>query len=63
MDYLLYKINNIISSLKLGVSLIILNCIYLSFLQIYAAFYFNYINYSGLLIFRCHNVAANELHL
>ena len=44
---------------KLGVSFATLNYIYLSFMQIHAAFYFNYINYSGLLIFRCQNVATS----
>lgn len=44
--------------LKLGVSFVVLNYIYLSFMQIHAVFYFNYINYSGLLIFCCQNVAT-----
>lgn len=42
---------------KLGVFFAILNCIYLSFIQIHVVFYFNYIIYSSLLIFRCQNVA------
>lgn len=42
----------------LGVSFAIINYICLSFMQIHATFYFNYINYSGLLIFCCQNVAA-----
>ena len=46
---------------KLGVSFVVLNYICLSFMQIHAAFYFNYINYSGLLIFRCQNVATHLL--
>ena len=45
------KYVNPISSLELGVSFVIINCIYLSFMQIHAYFYFNYIIYSGLLIF------------
>ena len=43
---------------KLGVSFATLNYICLSFMRIHAAFYFNYINYSGLLIFCCQNVAT-----
>ena len=43
---------------ELGVSFAIINYICLSFMQIHATFYFNYINYSGLLIFCCQNVAA-----
>ncbi len=55
-------------SLELGVSFVILNCIYLSFMQIHACFYINYIIYYGLLIFCCQNVAAftylyNENHI
>ena len=46
---------------ELGVSFVILNYIYLSFMQIHAAFYFNYINYSGLLIFCCQNVATDMI--
>ena len=45
--------------LKLGVFFVIINYIYLSFVQIHAILYFNYINYSGLLIFCCQNVATN----
>ena len=40
-----------------GVFFVVLNYIYLSFMQIHTIFYFNYINYSGLLIFCCQNVA------
>ena len=47
-----------ISSLELGVFFVVLNCIYLSFMQIHALFYFNYTIYSGLLIFCCQNVAT-----
>lgn len=43
---------------ELGVSFAVLNYIYLSFMQIHATFYFNYINYSCLLIFCCQNVAT-----
>lgn len=43
---------------ELGVPFVVLNFICLSFMQIHAIFYFNYINYSGLLIFRCQNVAT-----
>lgn len=43
--------------LELGVFLANLNYICLVFMQIHTIFYFNYINYSGLLIFRCQNVA------
>ena len=44
--------------LEFGVSFVVLNYICLSFMQIHAIFYFNYINYSGLLIFCCQNVAT-----
>ena len=44
--------------LKLGVSFVALNYICLSFMQIHTVFYFNYIIYSGLLIFCCQNVAT-----
>ena len=44
--------------LKLGVSLVVINCICLSFMQIHTDFYFDYIIYSGLLIFCCQNVAT-----
>ena len=43
---------------KLGVSLVVINCICLSFMQIHTDFYFDYIIYSGLLIFCCQNVAT-----
>ena len=43
---------------KFGVFFFVLNYIYLSFMQIHACFYFNYIIYSGLLIFCCQNVAT-----
>ena len=46
---------------KLGVSFVVLNYICLGFMQIHAAFYFNYINYSGLLIFCCQNVATDMI--
>lgn len=39
--------------LALGVFFIVINCIYLSFRRIHTHFYFNYINYYGLLIFCC----------
>lgn len=52
---------NTISSLELGVSFVVINYICLSFIQIHAAFYFDYINYSGLLIFCCQNVATSLL--
>lgn len=42
----------------LGVSLVVINCICLSFMQIHTDFYFDYIIYSGLLIFCCQNVAT-----
>ena len=45
---------------KLGVSFAIINYICLSFIQIHAIFYFNYIIYSDLLIF-CYQNAANTL--
>lgn len=44
--------------LKLGVFFVVLNCICLIFMRIHAIFYFNYIIYSGLLIFCCQNVAT-----
>ena len=47
--------------LELGVSFVVLNYICLSFMQIHAAFYFNYINHSGLLIFCCQNVATDMI--
>ena len=43
---------------KLGVFFVVLNCICLIFMRIHAIFYFNYIIYSGLLIFCCQNVAT-----
>ena len=46
---------------KLGVSFVALNCICLDFIQIHAVFYFNYIIYSGLLIFCCQNVAIQTI--
>ena len=45
-------------STMLGVSFAIINYICLSFMQIHTVFYFNYINYSGLLIFCCQYVAT-----
>ena len=45
-------------SLELGVFLVAINHICLSFIQIHAYFYINYIIYYGLLIFCCQNVAA-----
>ncbi|RGC77132.1 hypothetical protein DW669_13130 [Lachnospiraceae bacterium AM25-17] len=47
---------------KLGVSFVALNYISLSFMQIHTVFYFNYIIYSGLLIFCCQNVATFLLY-
>ena len=44
--------------LKLGVFFVIVNYIRLGFMQIHTIFHFNYIIYSGLLIFCCHYVAA-----
>ena len=46
---------------ELGVFFAVLNCICLSIMQIHAYFYFNYIIYSGLLIFCCQNVAISSL--
>ena len=46
---------------KLGVFFVVLNYICLSFMQIHACFYFNYIIYYGLLIFCCQNVATHIL--
>ena len=48
-------------SLELGVSFVILNCIYLSLMQIHTCFYIKYIIYYGLLIFCCQNVATHLL--
>lgn len=45
--------------LELGVPFVVLNYIYLSSMQMHTVFYFNYINYSGLLIFCCQSVANN----
>ncbi|RKI38658.1 hypothetical protein D7V86_04105 [bacterium D16-51] len=44
-----------------GVFFVVINYFYLSFMQIHAVFYFNYINYSGLLIFCCQNAATHLL--
>ena len=44
-----------------GVFFVDINCICLSFVQIHACFYFNYIIYYGLLIFCCQNVATHLL--
>ncbi len=44
--------------LELGVFFVVINCFCLSFMQIHAHFYINYIIYNGLLIFCCQNVAA-----
>ena len=41
---------------------VIINCICLIFMLIHAVFYFNYIIYSGLLIFCCQNVATNIIY-
>ena len=49
--------------LELGVSPDIINYFCLSFMQIPAAFYFNYIIYSGLLIFCCQNVATPKFNI
>ena len=43
--------------LILGVFFVVINFICLSFMQIHAHFYINYIIYYGLLIFCCQNVA------
>lgn len=48
-------------SLKLGVSFVVFNHICLSFMQIHTCFYFNYINYSALLIFCCQYIATQNL--
>ena len=62
VDYLPFKILYAKrQSLKLVVFFVALNCICLSFMQIHALFYFHYILYSGLLIFRCQNVATLTL--
>ncbi len=55
-----YKLNPI-SSLELGVFFVVANYICLSFVQIHAVFHFNYINYSGLLIFCCQNITTHLL--
>lgn len=60
MDHLSHIITYItLKSLKLGVPFVVSNYIYLSFVQIHALFYFNYIIYSGLLVFCCQYVARN----
>ena len=51
-----------ISLFHFGVSFIVLNYISLGFMQIHTDFYFNYIIYSGLLIFCCQNVATFLLY-
>ena len=48
-------------SLELGVFFVVLNYICLSFMQIHAHFYINYIIYYGLLIFCCQNIATHLL--
>ena len=48
-------------SLELGVFFVVLNSICLSFMQIHARFYINYIIYYGLLIFCCQNIATHLL--
>ena len=52
----------ILQLFKLGVFFVDINYFYLSFMQIHTIFYFNYINYSGLLIFCCQNVATSKKH-
>ena len=47
---------------ELGVSFVALNYINLSLMQIHTVFYFNYIIYSGLLVFCCQNVATFLLY-
>ncbi len=47
--------------LELGVFFVAINCICLSFMQIHACFYFNYIIYYDLPIFCCQNVATHLL--
>ena len=47
--------------LILGVFFVVFNYICLSFMQIHAHFYINYIIYYGLLIFCCQNVATHLL--
>ena len=47
---------------ELGVFFVVLNYIGLSFIQIHTVFYFNYIIYSGLLVFCCQNVATFLLY-
>ena len=59
---------NLLIRYGFGVFFVVINCIYLSFMQIHAPFYINYIIYYGLLIFCCQNVAAftylyNENHI
>ena len=58
----------IISSLELGVFFVVINYFCLSLYKILTYFNFNYIIYSGLLIFCCQNVATftylyNENHI
>lgn len=52
------RVCGVVLLFKLGVSFVALNYICLSFMQIHTVFYFNYIIYSGLLIFCCQNVAT-----
>ena len=54
----LQRTGGLLQSFPLGVSFAVLNYICLSFMQIHTVFYFNYINYSGLLIFCCQYVAT-----
>ena len=64
IDYLPYKIfrtNFSVILFPLGVFFVVFNYICLSFMQIHAHFYINYIIYYGLLIFCCQNVATHLL--
>ena len=53
--------SGIIFLFPLGVFFVVFNYICLSFMQIHAHFYINYIIYYGLLIFCCQNVATHLL--
>ena len=56
-----YWLPAVFTLFELGVFFVVINFIYLSFMQIHAHFYINYIIYYGLLIFCCQNVATHLL--
>lgn len=57
-----YLTIGLLTGFIVGVSFVALNYINLSLMQIHTVFYFNYIIYSGLLVFCCQNVATFLLY-